>query len=165
MKLNYMLNEKTKLEFDLDDKEIKILMNKWMIQTFGERRAESKHECPSCKAWEYFDYLFSLTKDREELVHNEVTKLVSMSPEEASKKMSKELFGDPEELSNIEKKLDYKMNYLCPNCGAKKKYADKYDCRYCPICLIWLEHQCDGEDCDFCRKRPTVKEYLLEGDD
>lgn len=34
------------------------LVKMWMLKNWGKRCKEYEKDCPLCKAWKYFDYLF-----------------------------------------------------------------------------------------------------------
>lgn len=44
---------------------------------------------------------------------------------------------------------------VCPSCGAKKVYHEKYDAFFCPQENKWLETGCNDPKCEYCGTRPN----------
>ena len=43
----------------------------------------------------------------------------------------------------------------CSVCGTTLVFHQQWDASFCPLCNLWVDEACDGEDCEFCTKRPT----------
>ena len=54
--------EMEELENEINQ-ENKDVVKQLMLQNWGERCPDYCEDCPACKAWKYYDYLFELDKD------------------------------------------------------------------------------------------------------